>query len=323
MISNPTKTVGSILLLKQFWQSCKKLRHVYLAAAILWYALIGWKSFLTSDIIFVLLLPVFFLYGKGVDYVKRFFPFVAIIIFYDSLRSLVPFFVHDAHFFEMINFDKFIGGGQLPTVNLQNVLYHGQLHWYDYYFYFSYLLHFLAPYLIAIVIWKFRTAAYWRFITALIVLSYGAFITYLIFPAAPPWMASNVGYIDHVTKISTAVWFGWGIHSYSNIYATLNANPIAAVPSLHAAYPLLDLFFINRLFGKKFAIPFAIYPLTVWFGVVYLGEHYVFDVLLGIVYAFVAFYGTEFGFAYVKLRRSRAKATKISKASVLSQPLLD
>jgi hypothetical protein len=157
----------------------------------------------------------------------------------------------------------------------------------------------------------------------LIVLSYGAFITYLLFPAAPPWMASNVGYIDHITKISTAVWFGWGIHSYSTLYATLNANPIAAVPSLHAAYPLLDLLFINRLFGKKFAIPFAIYPLTVWFGVVYLGEHFIFDVLLGILYAFVAFYGTEFGFAYVKSRRRTAKNTKQAIASGLPMPLTD
>jgi hypothetical protein len=308
---------------QDLWAALKKVRHVYLAAGLIWYALIGWKSFLTSDIIFVIFLPAFFLYGKGLEYLRRFLPFVAIIIFYDSLRSLVPLFVHDVHFTEMISFDKLIGFGQIPTVQLQHLFYQGQLHWYDYYFYFSYLLHFLAPYIIGLLIWRYRPVGYWRFITALVVLSYGAFITYLLFPAAPPWMASNVGYIDHIHKISTDVWFSWGIKSYSTVYSHLNANPIAAVPSLHAAYPLLDLLFINRLFGKKIAIPFAIYPLSVWFGVVYLGEHYVFDVLLGILYALVAFYGTEFAFAYVKSKRSHRKIAHNTQSISVPRPVIE
>ena len=43
------------------------------------------------------------------------------------------------------------------------------------------------------------------------------------------------------------------------------------------------------------------------FGVVYQGEHYVFDVILGIAYAFTAFYIIEFIFALA------AKKTKSSK----------
>jgi len=126
----------------------KKLRHVYLGSVLIWYTLIGWKSFLTLDLIFLLTLPAFFLYGKGIEYFKRFFPFVAIVLVYDSLRSIVPLLVHNIHFQEMIAFDKWIGGGQVPTVTLQHWLYHGQLHWFDYYFYLSYMLHFVAPYVI-------------------------------------------------------------------------------------------------------------------------------------------------------------------------------
>jgi len=286
----------------------KKLRHVYLGSVLIWYTLIGWKSFLTLDLIFLLTLPAFFLYGKGIEYFKRFFPFVAIVLVYDSLRSIVPLLVHNIHFQEMIAFDKWIGGGQVPTVTLQHWLYHGQLHWFDYYFYLSYMLHFVAPYVIGLLIWRYRPHGYWRFITALLVLSYAGFITYLLFPAAPPWMASDRGLIDHITKISTAVWFGWGIHSFPTLYSHLNPNETAAMPSLHAAYPLLDLLFINRLFGRKIAAAFAIYPLSVFFGVVYLGEHYVIDVIVGALYALVAFYGTEFLFAHFKARRQRHKS---------------
>ncbi len=305
------------------WALLKKFRHLYLVGALSWYALYGWKSFLTSDLIFFLFLPAFFLYGKGVEYVKRFLPFVAILIVYDSLRSLVPYFVHDVHFHEMIDFDKLIGFGQLPTIQLQHLLYHAQLHWFDYYFLFSYLLHFIAPYIIGILTWHYRPAGYWRFVSALLVLSYAGFITYLLFPAAPPWMASNVGYIDHITKLSTDIWFAWGLHSFPTIYSHLNANQTAAVPSLHAAYPLLDLLFINRLFGKKWAIPFAIYPLSVWFAVVYLGEHYVIDVLLGILYALVAFYGTEYLFGYFKRSLASPKVVQPKNPVISTLPALD
>jgi hypothetical protein len=32
-----------------------------------------------------------------------------------------------------------------------------------------------------------------------------------------------------------------------------------------------------------------LYPISVWIGIVYLGEHYVVDVVLGIIYALIAY----------------------------------
>ncbi len=216
---------------------------------------------------------------------------------------------------EGAHFDKWLGGGQIPTVTLQHWLYHGQLHWFDYYLYFTYMLHFVAPFVFGLLLWRFRPSGYWRFITALVAVSYAGFITYLLFPAAPPWIASNVGYIDHITKISSAVWISWGIHSFPTLYAHLNPNETAAMPSLHAAIPFLELMYIKRLFGPKYAAVFAIYPLSLWFGVVYIGEHYVLDILVGLLYALVAFYGTEYLFAHFKSRRAPSKNSP--------QPLLD
>lgn len=294
-------------LFRQIWRYLQKLRHLYLVAVIIWYIAYGWKSFLTADFIFAFFLPVFFLYGRGIDYLKRFLPFVALIIVYDSLRSLVPIFVHKVHFHEMIAFDHWLTGTNIPTVLLQQAWYHGSLHWFDYYFYFLYMLHFVAPFAIALLIWRFRPDGYWRFVTALLVLSYAGFITYLLYPAAPPWMASDDGLIPTITKISTAVWFGWGIHDIPNIYAHLNPNPTAAVPSLHSAYPTLDWLFVNRLFPLKISLPFLIYPLSIYIGVVYMGEHYVFDVILGLIFALTAFYGTEWVFSRIRKRRRRTQ----------------
>jgi hypothetical protein len=269
----------------------KYFRHIY-TAGILGF-LFFFKAFWSPDVLFLVFLTIFAVYGHGKEYVRKFAPFVALLIGYDALRGVVPLISHRVHFFEMINFDRWMFGGQIPTIWLQHTFYNGVLQWYDFYFYFVYMLHFLLPFIIAALIWKYRPSRYWQFVGALLLLSYAGFLTYIIFPAAPPWMAGEMHLIPDVTKISTMVWWGWGVHSVPNLYAHFNPNPVAAIPSLHSAYPMLDLLFVYKFFGRKFAIPFAIYPISMWIGVVYLGEHYVIDVILGIIYAIGAFYASE------------------------------
>ncbi len=269
----------------------KYFRNVYTVGVIGF--LLFFKAFWSPDVLFLVFLTIFALYGHGKEYVRKFAPFVALLVAYDALRGVVPLISHRVHFTEMINFDRWMFGGHVPTVWLQQVFYQASLNWYDYYFYFVYMLHFLSPFIIAALIWRYRPSRYWQFAGALLLLSYAGFITYIIYPAAPPWMASELHLIDPITKISTAVWWSWGVHSVPNIYAHFNPNPVAAVPSLHSAYPMLQLLFVHKFFGRRASLPFAIYPISMWIGVVYLGEHYVVDVLLGILYAVGAFYATE------------------------------
>jgi len=60
------------------------------------------------------------------------------------------------------------------------------------------------------------------------------------------------------------------------------------VPSLHAAYPLLTAIFVGERAPKLLPL-MAVYVLGVWAAVVYLGEHYVFDVAMGVVYTAAAY----------------------------------
>ena len=53
------------------------------------------------------------------------------------------------------------------------------------------------------------------------------------------------------------------------------ANPVAAVPSLHAAYATLVLLFAYAWRGRVAALVAAPYTLGMWFTVVYLGDPYV------------------------------------------------
>ena len=103
-------------------------------------------------------------------------------------------------------------------------------------------------------------------------------------------MAGSLGYIPHVTEITGVVlshFFQIGVVSNS-VISLLDINSVAAMPSLHAAFPLMIFFFLFK-WSKKAGILFIPYVLGVWFSVIYLGEHYFIDVVMGAVYSTVIF----------------------------------
>jgi inositol phosphorylceramide synthase catalytic subunit len=86
---------------------------------------------------------------------------------------------------------------------------------------------------------------------------------------------------------------GWKI--FSSMYSK-NANVFAAMPSLHAAYPLLTVLYGSSSKSICVQSVFVLFTISVWFSAVYSRHHYVFDVLAGglcalcayVVYRFLA-----------------------------------
>ncbi len=265
----------------------KILRFAFAAMIVI--MLLAHRTFLTPDILFFMLFVIILSFGMANQFMKMFVPFVGLLISYNALRNFIPYVTERVHFHEMINYDLIIGGGTLPTIWLQQLLYHGQLAWYDFYFYGLYMLHFIVPLILGVLIWRRRPQAYWQYAWSFIMLSYAAFVTYVLFPAAPPWMASEMDMIAPIQRISTDIWAALGIQSFPTVYAQLSPNLVAAVPSLHAAYPTLVALFVGKLFGWRWGALAFIYPVSIWVGIVYMGEHYVFDVLAGVGYALIAF----------------------------------
>lgn len=247
------------------------------------------RFFWTPDLIGLVLLIIFAILGQPKKFLKYFGPFILLLLAYEKLRSLVPFINHRVNFSFMIDFDRWLFGGILPTAWLQEHFYGGHVRWFEFYLYFIYMLHFIIPVVLAVIIWKKRIKLYWIYVNCLIILSFSAFLTYLAFPAAPPWMASEQGYIKPITRISSDVWWEFGVKDFSSFYKKLTPNTVAAVPSLHSAYPLVFSLFILKIWRRKWFMISLIYPISVWYGVVYMGEHYVFDVLTGVIYALVAY----------------------------------
>jgi len=240
-------------------------------------------SFPTPDKLFVFLLFLFMAYGQAWELFKRLFPFVAVILVYESFRSVADKLNTHVDYLLAPHADKLLFGN-LPTVYLQDWLWRGHTSWYDYVLYIPYLFHFIIPLGLAILVWKTRVKEYTRGVMTYLVVAFGSFLTFFLFPAAPPWLASQNHYIQPITRISSDVWAGLGLRDFPSVYNHIAANPVAAIPSLHAAWATLFLIFVWKLYGRRWGLLAAIYPFLIFFGTIYEGEHYGFDVILGVAY---------------------------------------
>ncbi len=226
-------------------------------------------------------------WARGV--VLEWLPFIGLLIAYDSLRGTAAH-LFGVHYLPQLQVDKALFGGTAPTVTLQHWLWHGHVVWYDVIFWAVYLTHFFATPILAAVLWKIDRQRFRKFIVLVAILSFAGLATYALYPAAPPWMASQAGLMPPVTRVIPLVWHYLGLHSAGSIveggYAY--ANNVAAVPSLHAAFSLLVAITLWPRKHKWLRPLVALYPLAMAFSLIYGAEHYFSDILLGWIYTIVA-----------------------------------
>jgi hypothetical protein len=236
-------------------------------------------------------------------------PFMVILVFYDASRFFSEWIGTQPHTFPQLRADEILFGTPIPTLGLQHHLHTtAQAHWYDYAVFGVYMTHFFATLLIAALLWRFAYPKFKRYRTMVIALAGIGFITYVLFPAVPPWMASRMGNLGHTWRIISDVWESMGFQTAAAIFEGNSGfyNRVAAVPSLHAAFPLLFcLFFWST--GKWWVrAGLGLYTLAMAYTLVYTAEHYVSDILLGWVYAAGVFFAVN----WVARRRERRAAAR-------------
>jgi len=178
--------------------------------------------------------------------------------------------------------DRVIGAGKLPNTRLQRRLARlprvGVL---DRVLTWTHWLWFFEPYVsLALVLVRnherFPRAA--RQMAA--VFDLGCAV-YFAVPTAPPWWASEEGLTgEEVRRIMVEVGEEtWG-SAWPKMYDALGGNPWAAMPSLHFATSLVAALSLSEVGKVEGAIGWG-YAGTLGFALVYLGEHYVTDLLAG------------------------------------------
>ena len=217
-------------------------------------------------------------------------PFTATLVIWDVSRGIADAVGLPLHVTDVAAADRDLFFGTVPTVWLQHHFFiPGHPQWYDAVATLVYTSHFLATPILAAVLWLRNREVWLAFVRRVLALAVAGLLTYVLFPAAPPWYAAREGAIGPVVRGSSRGWLWLHVNKAGNLLreGQVSANPVAAMPSLHTAYATTIALFVIALFRTRARWLVLIYPVVMGVALVYLGEHYVVDVVAGVVYALV------------------------------------
>jgi hypothetical protein len=254
-----------------------------------------------------------------------FVPLAAVLIVYDRLRGWSYTAGMPTWWHPQVDVDRFLFGGTVPTVWLQEHLKHAQVQWYDVAVCICYFSFFFLPYLLAGIMWLRGRADFYRWTGRFVGLSFLGFALFVLIPAAPPWAAarctaaqvanhpnnpacmytspafSNNGLLGHYGSHlpGTHPWVDSGIatRGFGKLHLSVArtiiehgrgyADAVAAVPSLHVGGTVLFVLFMWKRVNRWWRVLLAVYPFAMMFSLAYGAEHYVADGIAGALCAWL------------------------------------
>jgi membrane-associated phospholipid phosphatase len=212
----------------------------------------------------------------------------------------------NVHFAYPISIDRWLFGGILPSEWLQARLFEpGRVRPHDYLLVAAYVSYFLMQAWSLVAVWQARRQLFSRYLTAFILTFWLSIAGYVLLPTAPPWLAAQAGDVEGVAKVTRQVAQEVSPGRYDEAARLAGKNDVAAMPSLHFALPCLyalAAFRISRLAG----LATGAYALVMGFALVYLGEHYVIDLLGGALVSLVAWKSGAYLVAGIRSLRARS-----------------
>ena len=241
-------------------------------------------------------------------------PLGAVLLLYDASRGIANTLGAAVHVAEPAAADAWLFGA-VPTVWLQAHL--TAPGWLSVLVTLVYSSHFVVTPLVLAVLWVRDRARWVQYAGMVVALSLAGLATYVLYPAAPPWLAARHDVIGEVHRTSGD---GWAVLGLPRAGALLHAgqgqvNPVAAVPSLHTAFAVLLCLFALGLARRHWQrVLLVAYAVAMPVVLVWSGEHYVVDTLLGAVYAagvrlLVPWLGTVARRVQRRVRRPAASVT--------------
>lgn len=226
---------------------------------------------------------------------------VLLLVGYWLCRGLADELGLGVHVTEPIRFDEWLSqlwgaGGTAPTVTLQRewcgtpCQKESEPRWYDVALTTVYASHFLAGLTLGMVLWLRSRVEWVVWMRRYVTLAFAGLLGYVVYPTAPPWMASRDGYLADAQRITGRGWSELGIDR-TNLVLHGMANKVAAMPSLHAGFAFLVAYYAIWRLRSPLRWLLLLYPAAMSLALVYFAEHYVLDVLVGGVVALLVMVG--------------------------------
>jgi hypothetical protein len=265
------------------------------------YFIVGLRSDHTTFGILVVMCLLLHRYTQKIAYGLVFF--ILFWIIYDAMRAFPNYLFNQVSTSQIYQFEKSIFGihynEDLLTPNEYFKSKHSST--LDLLSGFFYLLWVPFPLTLALYFLLRDKHELLRYSFVFLFINILGFIGYYLYPAAPPWYFALYGEeVIHQTGGSAAGLLGFdSIIKYplfEKMYVK-NANVFAAVPSLHAAYPLIASYFSVKYRLLFFSLIGILVTLGIWFAALYTSHHYLVDICLGIIITIIGLIIWEF---YIK-----------------------
>jgi membrane-associated phospholipid phosphatase len=258
---------------------------------------------ITSEHVILIGLVLFAVVGRARPFVWDWLPFLFVAVMFEDLSAVGAKIAGKVHDIAPILFERSFLGGAVGATWLQQHIGYGVFgRGLGFLLSGEYLFHFAAPLVAGMWLWMRHRDRFGTFVGAYILVMGMGFIGYLVYPEMPPWLAANKGFLPPMHRIVVDTLQNLG--GFGSFYAGADPEPNAAMPSLHVSVPLIVSLSIISVKGwrNRRAWLWLLYPLTVSFGVVYLGEHYISDTVVGLALGALCF-GIAEAFRVLSLRR--------------------
>ena len=222
------------------------------------------------------------------------FAYVAGIFVYTLLRAYADETLVPIRTVYVIDIDKFFFFGTDPVVWLQDRLFSPtrltpldflavQVHW----------SFFLAPHLAAIAIFLWRRDLFPRYTVLVVGTMYLGLALFFLLPTTPPWLAAQAGQLPGVFRVMDFVGGRVDSETYRTFYASLGEpNSVAAMPSIHMGVTFA-MYLWARDHYRRIAWGLLAYSALMGFSLLYLAEHYLADLTVGVACALVCYWATK------------------------------
>ena len=232
---------------------------------------------------------------SGKDRARQFLidwvPLLLFWVVYDLLRAIALDLLFRVQLHTPYNFDIFffgwMFGGKVPA--------HWLTDWYKAhdgetlplviftYCSFVYTVHFMIFPLYMLIQWiNRRREIFYIFSISFALLHLATVITYIVYPAAPPWYIYDYKFAAPTAEYAKLI--ANVPHGLLQSLWRVSPNYFAAVPSLHGAYPTMLLLLLRKKSRLVIGI-LVFYLASTWFATLFLNHHFIFDLLVGAAYA--------------------------------------
>jgi membrane-associated phospholipid phosphatase len=229
--------------------------------------------------VFVVVIPLAAYLSRSSEFLKSSLLFTTILLTYEALQGMTGALVNASSVVSLTGLDKMLVGVNLisivqaafnsPTTTLISTIFYG--------------LHVFLVVIAVVLFWFTSRRVYKGYTYSMILTSYLALLTFIILPTAPPWLegAGKNMLNDGYTMLPNA------LKTLQQTLISMESDKFAAFPSLHAAYAALFAVYTIKLKPRLALISVPIL-VGVLFSTIYLGQHYLVDLIAGVAYSLVS-----------------------------------